>query len=30
LENKKTKNIIIAVKPTVENVIIEVIEHYKN
>lgn len=30
LENKKVKNIIIADKPTVENVIYEVIEHYKN
>lgn len=30
LENKKIMNIIIAVKPTVENVITEVIEHYKN
>jgi uroporphyrinogen-III synthase len=30
LENKKVKNIIIAEKPTVENVIDEVIEYYKN
>lgn len=30
LESKKVKNIIIADKPTVENVIDEVIEHYKN
>jgi uroporphyrinogen-III synthase len=30
LENKKIKNIIIADKPTVENVINEVIEYYKN
>ena len=30
LENKKVKNIIIAEKPTVENVIDEVIEHYNN
>ncbi|MFY8182100.1 MAG: uroporphyrinogen-III synthase [Flavobacterium sp.] len=30
LENKKVKNIIIADKPTVENVIDEVIEYYKN
>jgi uroporphyrinogen-III synthase len=30
LENKKVKNIIIADKPSVENVIDEVIEHYKN
>jgi uroporphyrinogen-III synthase len=30
LENKKVKNIIIADKPTVENVITEVIEYYKN
>lgn len=30
LENKKIENIIIADKPTVENVIAEVIEYYKN
>lgn len=30
LENKKIKNIIIAVKPSVENVIDEVIEYYTN
>ncbi|MCZ8196321.1 MAG: uroporphyrinogen-III synthase [Flavobacterium sp.] len=30
LENKKIKNIIIADKPSVENVITEVIEYYKN
>ena len=30
LENKKVKNIIIADKPSVENVIYEVIEHYNN
>jgi uroporphyrinogen-III synthase len=30
LENKKIKNIIIAEKPTVENVINEVIEYYNN
>lgn len=30
LENKKIKNIIIADKPAVENVITEVIEYYKN
>lgn len=30
LENKKIKNIIIAVKPSVENVIDEVIEYYNN
>ncbi|GGC82120.1 uroporphyrinogen III methyltransferase [Flavobacterium lutivivi] len=30
LESKKIKNIIIADKPSVENVIYEVIEHYKN
>ncbi len=30
LENKKTKNITIADKPSVENVINEVIEYYKN
>ncbi len=30
LENKKVKNIIIAEKPTVENVIDEVIEYYNN
>lgn len=30
LENKKIKNIIIADKPSVENVIDEVIEHYNN
>jgi uroporphyrinogen-III synthase len=30
LENKKVKNIIIADKPSVENVITEVIEYYKN
>lgn len=30
LENKKVKNIIIADKPLVENVITEVIEYYKN
>ena len=28
LENKKIKNIVIAKKPTVENVIDEVIEYY--
>jgi uroporphyrinogen-III synthase len=30
LENKKVKNIIIAEKPSVENVITEVVEYYKN
>jgi len=30
LENKKIKNIIIADKPSVENVIYEVIEYYNN
>jgi uroporphyrinogen-III synthase len=30
LENKKIKNIIIADKPSVENVIDEVVEYYNN